>query len=78
MARITPENASDESRVTGSGTQSMQLPAFLKTAGKILKPVLTIGIGKLPEGTSYQAAGPLRLPAPPSSLVVYEVLAATE
>lgn len=67
-------NASDEARVTGNETHAMELPASLKTEGKWLKPALTIGIGKLPEGISIQAAGPLRLPVPPSSLVVYEAV----
>ena len=67
-------NASDEARITGTETQSMMLPASLKSTGKILKSVLTVGIGKLPENLSFQAAGPLRLPVPKSSLVVYEAL----
>jgi alpha-amylase len=67
-------NASDEVRFTGTGDQSMQLPDSLKTAGRVLKPVLTIGTGKPTEPLSYPAAGPLRLPVPPSSLVVYQVV----
>jgi glycosidase len=67
-------NASDETRVTGTESHSMQLPDSLKTEGKLLKPVLTIGIGELPKDASFQAAGPLRLPVPPSSLVVYEAV----
>jgi len=65
-------NASDEPRVTGAGEMAMQLPKSLQASGKILKPALTIGLGKQPEGLSFQTAGPLRLPVPASSLVVYE------
>ncbi len=68
-------NASDEPRVTGIKNHAMQLPPALKTAGKNLRPALTIGIGKSPEGLSFPAAGPLRLPVPASSLVVYEAVA---
>jgi glycosidase len=71
-------NASDDPRVTGAGTQSMRLPETLKTAGKILKPALTIGIGKSPETQGFAADGPLLLPVPASSLVVYEAVPATE
>ena len=67
-------NASDEARVTGIEGHPMQLPASLKTAGKTLKPALTIGIGKPPETSGFDAAGPLSLPVPPSSLVVYEAV----
>lgn len=65
-------NASDEPRVTGVGTQAIHLPPSLIVAGKILRPALTTGIGKLPENLSLSATDALRLPAPPSSLVVYE------
>jgi glycosidase len=66
-------NASDAPRVTGTGTQAMQLPSSLKTAGRVLRPVLTIGSNKSLEiPTPIDAAGPLRLPAPASSLVVFE------
>ncbi len=65
-------NASDEARVTGAGEMAMQLPKSLQTPGKSLKPALTIGHGKQPEGLSFPSAGPLRLPVPASSLVVYE------
>lgn len=72
---VVVTNASDEPRATGIESRAMQLPVNLKTAGKRLKPVLMIGSGKLPEGITFQAAGPLRLPVPPSSLVVYEAAA---
>lgn len=68
-------NASDAPRVTGAGEMSMQLPATLQGGGKVLKPVLTLG-GDAPENASFPVAGPLRLPVPPSSLVVYEAVAA--
>jgi glycosidase len=71
-------NASDEPRVTGAGEMAMQLPKSLQTAGKVLKPALTIGLGKPPEGLSFKADGPLRLPVPASSLVVYEATPAAE
>ena len=71
-------NASDEARVTGAEKHSMQLPPFLRTAGKVLRPVLTIGSGKTPELPVSQAAGPLRLPVPASSLVVYEAVPAAK
>jgi alpha-amylase len=69
-------NASNEERVTSSGDHEMQLPAILKTAGKALRPVLTIGQGKPPTTKEVSASGPLRLTVPPSSLVVFEGVAA--
>jgi alpha-amylase len=71
-------NASDDPRVTGVEKQSMQLPSLLKTAGKVLRPALTIGSGKSPGDLSLPAAGSLRLPVPASSLVVYEAVPAAE
>ena len=71
-------NASDTPRVTGAGNESMRLPATLQSTGKILRPALTIGIGKSPETLAFPAAEPMRLPVPPSSLVVYEAVTATE
>lgn len=68
-------NASDEPRVTGAADQSMRLPASLKAAGKSLKPILTVGMGKSPEGLTVPADGPLRLPIPGSSLTVYQAVA---
>jgi alpha-amylase len=68
-------NASDTARVTGAAGMSMQLPASLHGGGKVLKPVLTIG-GVSPENAAFPVAGPLRLPVPPSSLVVYEAVPA--
>lgn len=63
-------NASDSERVTSDGANQIHLPASLKTAGKILRPVLTTGMGKTPP--EFAADGPLRLPVPASSLVVYK------
>ena len=64
-------NASDAERVTSAGDYQLKLPGTLKTAGKVLRPVLTIGQGQ-PPVADMDANGPLRLPVPPSSLVVYE------
>ncbi|NQX02145.1 hypothetical protein HQ447_15915 [bacterium] len=69
-------NASDADRVTAAGDHQLQLPATLKTAGKILRPVLTIGQDKSPLTAEFEAAGRLRLPVPASGLVVYEGVAA--
>jgi glycosidase len=68
-------NASDTARVTGAGVMSMQLPAALKAGGRVLKPVLTIG-GTSLENAAFPVAGPLRLPVPASSLVVYQAVPA--
>jgi glycosidase len=67
-------NASDSVRTTSAGENQVRLPAFLKTAGKVLHPVLTVGQGMNLEVADIDAAGPLRLPVPPSSLVVYEAV----
>ena len=64
-------NASDAERVTSDGSHQIQLPASLKTAGKILRPVLTTGDGGLPAVSDFAADGPLCLPVPASGLVVY-------
>ena len=68
-------NASDSNRVTSSGDDRIQLPAYLQTAGKVLRPVLTIGQEKAASNKVFDASGPLRLPVPAfSSLVVYEAV----
>ena len=67
-------NASDEARVTGVENQPMRLPSSLQAAGKVLRPVLTVGSGKQAEPVSIPADGPLLLPVPHSSLVVYEAV----
>lgn len=69
-------NAADEMRYTGSGNLSMKLPASLQNAGMMLKPALTIGMGKSTENPSYPATGSLRMQIPPSSLVVYQLVPA--
>jgi glycosidase len=69
-------NAADAPSVTGSGTHSMQLPPSLKAAGKVLRPVLTIGAGASPASAPPQATGPQPLTIPASSLVVFEAVPA--
>ncbi len=64
-------NASDEDRMTATAQQAMHLPASLKAEGKLLRPALTIGIGKSAADFAVPAAGALRLPVPKSSLVIY-------
>ena len=64
-------NASDVPRITGADGGGMKLPNTLKTSGKILRPVLTIGTG-VSISTIVDAAGVLRLNVPPSSLIIYE------
>ena len=58
--------------MTGGMNHAMSLPATLKTEGKYLRPVLTIGAESAGEVPSLDAAGPLRLPVPAESLVVYQ------
>jgi glycosidase len=65
-------NASGEARVTGTANQAMNLPASLKTHGKQLRPVLTIGAESTGDAVNFDAAGPLRLPVPADSLVIYQ------
>lgn len=67
-------NASDEARDTGA----MELPASLKSAGKVLQAALVIGMGNAEPIPSVFATGLLRLQAPPASLVVYEAIPATK
>ena len=70
-------NASAKPGVTGAGEHVLQLPANLQTAGRVLRPVLTIGAGPAPEIPAMALFGPLWLPAPASSLVVYQAVPAT-
>ncbi|MEO7099002.1 MAG: alpha-amylase family glycosyl hydrolase [Luteolibacter sp.] len=65
-------NASDAERVTSAGGNQLKLPGTLKTAGKVLRSILTIGQPQSTQVADMDASGPLRLPVPPSSLVVYE------
>ena len=69
-------NASDSPRVTSAGENQIRLPSDLKTAGKVLRPALTISGTPGPEVADFDASGPLRLPVPPSGLVVYQVFPA--
>lgn len=66
-------NASNANRVTSDGVHKIHLPASLKTAGKILRPLLTTGSGDRPPVPEFDASGPLRLPVPASSLVIYSI-----
>jgi len=68
-------NASSEARVTAAGEHTLRLPHELDVSGRGLRPVLTIGAGDTPELDDLDPSGPLRLPVPASSLVVYEVAA---
>ena len=67
-------NASDEARVTSAGDHVLNLPGDLHTSGQVLRPALTIGAGENPDVPAFDASGPLWLPVPASSLVVYEAL----
>lgn len=67
-------NASDEPRWTSAGMHVLKLPNDLKTDGLTLRPALTIGSGSNQESTAIDAAGPLKLPVPASSLVVFEAV----
>lgn len=69
-------NASDEPRVTSAGDHVLNLPGDLHTSGQVLRPVLTIGAGENPEVPAFDASGPLWLPVPASSMVVYEAVPA--
>ncbi len=69
-------NASDEARVTSAGDHVLNLPGDLHTSGQVLRPALTIGAGENPDVPAFDASGPLWLPVPASSLVVYEALPA--
>lgn len=66
-------NASGADRVTADATNKIRLPAVLKTKGKILRPVLTIG-GKQTQGAEFPADGPLSLPVPASGMVIYQAV----
>jgi hypothetical protein len=50
----------------------MNLPASLKTHGKQLRPVLTIGAESAGDAVNFDAVGPLRLPVPADSLIIYQ------
>ncbi len=70
-------NASDAKRVTAAGSHQIQLPPGLRTAGKVLRPVLTTGNGEPLPVRDFPADGPLRLPVPASGMVVYQAVSAS-
>ena len=72
---VVAMNASGQERVTAADGHQIQLPASLKTAGKVLRQVLTTGDGGVPPISNFAADGPLCLPVPASGLVVYEAAA---
>ncbi len=65
-------NASDTKHVTSDGFHVIRLSPDIESAGKVLRPVLTIGPGEPLPIQEYAADGPLSLPVPASGLVVYE------
>lgn len=67
---IVVVNASPSNRVTSDGSNKMLLPGFLRTPGKVLRPVFSTA-SITPSDISIPAEGPLGLPAAPSSLVIY-------
>jgi alpha-amylase len=67
-------NASDEPRITGTESHAIRLPSKLHAAGRVLRPVLTVGSARAAVSSDYAADGDLRLPVPGSSLVVYEAV----
>ncbi|HSP42446.1 MAG TPA: alpha-amylase family glycosyl hydrolase, partial [Luteolibacter sp.] len=67
-------NASSEDRVTAAGEYALTLPGDVNARGRVMRAALTIGAGKNPEVPAVDASGPLWLPAPASSLVVYEAV----
>ena len=69
-------NASDKPRITCAGDHVLQLPSTLQTTGRVLRPVLTIGAGPDPEVPPVMLSGPLWLPIPASSLVIYQAVPA--
>jgi glycosidase len=71
-------NASSIDRVTAAGEHVLTLPGELNTLDRVVRPVLAIGAGDMPKLDDPDAAGPLRLPAPASTMVVYEVVKAEE
>jgi hypothetical protein len=64
-------NASNEDRVTAAGGHQLKLPPSLKTSGKVLRHVLTSTARQETQQAGFDATGPLRLPVPASSLVIY-------
>ena len=64
-------NASDTKRITSDGFHVIRLPPDIKSAGKVLRPILTTGPGEPLPVQEYAADGSLSLPVPASGLVVY-------
>jgi glycosidase len=64
-------NASNDDRVTAAGGHQLKLPSSLKTSGKVLRHVLTSTARQETQQAGFDATGPLRLPVPASSLVIY-------
>jgi hypothetical protein len=74
---VVAMNASAENRVTAAADHHLELPTELKTAGKFLRPALVIGPGKSSKLAEFPAAGPLTIPVPASSLIIYEAVRKT-
>jgi len=68
-------NASAQPRVTGAGGLSMRLPATLKPAGRLLRPVFAIGASPNDSVAPVAADAPLLLPVPASGMKVWEIVA---
>ena len=71
-------NAADGPRVTGIDGHAMCLPPTVKSAGKVLRPALVIGLGKTTDIATVPASGALPLMVPASSLVIYQGMAVAE
>jgi glycosidase len=71
---IVTFNASSQPRVTGAGGLSMRLPASLKPAGRMLRPVFAIGASPSDAISPVAADGPLLLPVPASGMRVWEIV----
>jgi alpha-amylase len=67
-------NASTQERVTAAAGHRLELPSNLKTAGKTLRPALVIGAAKSQDFKEFPATGPLTIPLPASSLVIFEAV----
>ena len=65
-------NASDTKRITSDGFHVIRLPPVIKSAGKVLRRVLTTGPDEPLPMQEFAADGSLSLPVPASGLVVYE------
>jgi glycosidase len=67
-------NASTQERVTAAAGHRLELPSSLKTAGKTLRPALVIGAARSQDFKEFPATGPLTIPLPASSLVIFEAV----